>query len=247
MKNSIEILKSFVPAEGYYLAFSGGKDSCVIKSLADMAGIKYDAHYSQTTIDPPELIYFMKEHHKNVQWEKPEQPFLRLLRIKGFPLRQSRWCCELYKENGGSGRVVVTGIRGQESTQRKNRKMVEVCFKDTTKRYVHPIHDWSETQVWEFLKEYNIPYCKLYDQGFKRLGCIFCPFKPAKERKKEAERYPGYKKQFIRAFEDLYKLRKQQGRTVVNRWNSGEDMFYWWLLGEDENFKRKFQLSLFDN
>lgn len=251
MKNyvstAIERLKSFEPAEGYYLAFSGGKDSCVIKALSDMASVKYDAHYSQTTIDPPELIYFMRKHHFDVHWEKPEKPFLRLLRTKGAPIRQSRWCCEKYKENGGSGRVVITGIRGAESNQRANRKMVEVCYKDTTKRFVHPIHDWSDHQVWEFIKEYNIPYCELYDQGFKRIGCLFCPLASAKERKKEAERYPGYKRQFIRAFEDLYKLRKEQGKTSVDRWSSGEDMFYWWLLGEDENFERKFQLSLFDN
>ena len=43
---SIERLKTFEPPEGYYLAFSGGKDSVVIKHLADMAGVKYDAHYN---------------------------------------------------------------------------------------------------------------------------------------------------------------------------------------------------------
>ena len=42
---AIERLKTFEPPEGYYLVFSGGKDSVVIKALADMAGVKYDAHY----------------------------------------------------------------------------------------------------------------------------------------------------------------------------------------------------------
>ena len=36
-------LQTYEPPEGYYLCFSGGKDSCVIKALADMAGVKYDA------------------------------------------------------------------------------------------------------------------------------------------------------------------------------------------------------------
>lgn len=49
IKNAIELLRQFEPPEGYYLAFSGGKDSVVIKALADMAGVKYDAHYNLTT------------------------------------------------------------------------------------------------------------------------------------------------------------------------------------------------------
>lgn len=34
------------PSEGYYVAFSGGKDSCVILDLVKRAGVKYDAHYN---------------------------------------------------------------------------------------------------------------------------------------------------------------------------------------------------------
>ena len=60
-KNKIEVaidrIKHFEPSEGYYLAFSGGKDSIVCKELLNMAGVKYDAHYNHTTVDPPELIY----------------------------------------------------------------------------------------------------------------------------------------------------------------------------------------------
>lgn len=44
-KDKIEVavqrIQEFEPKEGYYLAFSGGKDSCVIKELANMAGVKY--------------------------------------------------------------------------------------------------------------------------------------------------------------------------------------------------------------
>lgn len=41
------------PPEGYYVAFSGGKDSCVILDLCKRAGVKFDAHYALTTVDPP--------------------------------------------------------------------------------------------------------------------------------------------------------------------------------------------------
>ena len=47
VKAALERLRAFQPrnGEGYYLAFSGGKDSVVCKHLLGMAGIKFDAHY----------------------------------------------------------------------------------------------------------------------------------------------------------------------------------------------------------
>ena len=68
---AIKRLQLYEPEEGYYLAFSGGKDSIVIKALADMAGVKYDAHYNVTSVDPPELIYFIRENYQDVKWEYP--------------------------------------------------------------------------------------------------------------------------------------------------------------------------------
>jgi len=57
------ILREYEPTEGYYLAFSGGKDSIVCYDLLLKSGCKFDAHYSVTTIDPPELMRYMKEHY----------------------------------------------------------------------------------------------------------------------------------------------------------------------------------------
>jgi len=52
------------PNEGYYVAFSGGKDSCVILDLVQRAGVKYDAHYNVMTVEPPELLKFIHDYHK---------------------------------------------------------------------------------------------------------------------------------------------------------------------------------------
>ena len=60
VQTAIKRLQTFEPPEGYYLAFSGGKDSVVVKALADMANVKYDAHYALTSVDPPELVHFVK-------------------------------------------------------------------------------------------------------------------------------------------------------------------------------------------
>lgn len=56
VKMALDRIRTFVPDEGYFVAFSGGKDSVVIKALCDLAGVRYDAHYNVTTVDPPELV-----------------------------------------------------------------------------------------------------------------------------------------------------------------------------------------------
>ena len=50
---ALELLKLNCPPEGYYVAFSGGKDSTVMFDLVKRAKVKYDAHYNFTTVDPP--------------------------------------------------------------------------------------------------------------------------------------------------------------------------------------------------
>lgn len=237
-------LKEFEPEEGYYLAFSGGKDSCVIKALADIAGVKYDAHYNMTTIDPPEVMQFIKEFHPDVIIDRPERSFFQELVKRGFPQRQRRWCCEFLKEHGGDGRFVITGVRWAESYKRSQRKMVEACYRDSRKHYLNVIVDWTESDVWEFIKGHDIPYCKLYDEGWKRIGCLFCPMSGPR-RKMEVERYPKFRKAFELNFEKLYQKKKSEGKTSVDRWSSGKEMFDWWI-NEDRTVEIPDQGVLFE-
>ena len=71
VEKAIRRLQLYEPPEGYYLCFSGGKDSVVIKALADMAGVKYDAHYNVTSVDPPELVRFIKREYPEVEFDYP--------------------------------------------------------------------------------------------------------------------------------------------------------------------------------
>jgi phosphoadenosine phosphosulfate reductase len=137
VRKSIERLKAFCPEEGYYLAFSGGKDSVVCKALLNMAGVKYDATYRVTSADPPELVRFIKDQHPDVKREVPLYPeTYRNQKLAGKPItmwnlipdkmmpptRNRRYCCEGLKESGGDGRVTVTGVRWSESVNRKNNQ-----------------------------------------------------------------------------------------------------------------------------
>ena len=125
---AINRLKAFEPqnGEGYYLAFSGGKDSQCIYHLAKMAGVKFDAHYSVTTIDPPELMRFIKKEYPDVVWDYPTDKtghqtcMWKIIEDAGMPpTPKHRYCCSILKENGGNGRVVLTGVRWDESISRE--------------------------------------------------------------------------------------------------------------------------------
>lgn len=124
---AIRRLQNFEPEEGYYLAFSGGKDSQCVYHLAKMAGVKFDAHYSVTSVDPPELVQFIKKQYPDVSRDIPRDKdghpitMWNLIPEKLMPpTRIARYCCKALKEGNGIGRVVVTGVRWSESTSRKN-------------------------------------------------------------------------------------------------------------------------------
>lgn len=136
---AIDRFKTFEPMageDGYYLAFSGGKDSSVIKAIADMSGVKYEAHYTHTSVDPPELVRFIKENHPDVMVDMPRYPddyknpklagrqitMWNLIPEKKMPpTRITRYCCQELKESKGEGRFVVTGVRWAESVKRSKR------------------------------------------------------------------------------------------------------------------------------
>lgn len=125
VETSIARLQAFEPKEGYYVAFSGGKDSQCVYHLCKMAGVKFDAHYSVTSVDPPEMVRFIKANYPDVefrrQYDKDGKPITMWSLIqenKIPPTRRVRYCCENLKEPGGKGRVVVTGVRWAESANR---------------------------------------------------------------------------------------------------------------------------------
>ena len=131
---AIKRLKAFEPPEGYYLAFSGGKDSQCVYHLAKMAGVKFDAHYCVTSVDPPELVQFIKSHYPDVKREIPHDKngdpvsMWTLIPQKGTPpTRVIRYCCEYLKESSGAGRFTVTGVRASESKNRqKNQGIITI-------------------------------------------------------------------------------------------------------------------------
>ena len=232
-ERAIARLREHEPEEGYYLAFSGGKDSVVIHDLAVRAGVKFDPHYSQTTVDPPEVQQFIKEHYPHVAWDKPRNSMFRLIPLKKMvPTRIIRYCCSELKEIGGAGRTVVTGIRWAESTARRGRELYEQSRKTKSKWFLHPIIDWSTQDVWDYIHAHNLPYCSLYDEGKTRIGCIMCPMQGEKGMLIDAERYPKYYRAYLRAIGKMLDALKADGKTFPHG-STPEEVMHWWIHNAD--------------
>lgn len=275
VRKSIDRLKAFEPPEGYYLAFSGGKDSVVCKALMDMSGVKYDAHYRVTSVDPPELYNFVREKHPDVARDKPKDADGNTITMWNLiprkyipPTRRIRYCCAELKEDGGDGRMCVTGVRWAESINRKknqgevtivgksakrefanhsdfalnskggvilindnagSRRMVEQCYQ-RHKTNINPIIEWSDDDVWNFIRAETVPYCSLYDEGFTRIGCIGCPMAGQHMREREFLLWPKYKQSYLNAFAAMLEVRKQKGLPKPKvSWPDAESVFNWWM------------------
>jgi len=249
VKISIERLQHFEPPEGYYLAFSGGKDSQCIYHLAMEAGVKFEAHYHITTVDPPELVWFIRDNYPDVIMDKPEITMWDLIVKKGMPpTMNQRYCCAALKEVRGKGRICVTGVRWAKSARRKknrkaleimtskakdkmlfedndsDRRLFETCIKQG-KRIINPIVDWENADVWEFIRNRKLKYCVLYDNGSRRIGCIGCPMNSRAGA--ELEAYPKYKAAYLRAFQRM--IDKHGYAETSDNWKTPEDVMAWWL------------------
>ena len=112
---------------GYYLAFSAGKDSQALYHITELAGVKFEAHMNLTSVDPPEVIRFVKQAYPEVDLIKPKKSiYQHAIEKQILPTMRVRWCCAEYKENAGAGRVTLIGIRHQESSRRAKRNEVEI-------------------------------------------------------------------------------------------------------------------------
>ena len=238
------------PVNGFYNTFSGGKDSQVLYYLVKLAGVKHKTHMNLTSVDPPEVIRFVKRNYPDVELIKPKMSIYDMAKKKHLvPTRRFRWCCAEFKETSGAGKVTLIGIRKEESTRRAKREEVSTsikgkraeetfdqwseheeqmvtCVGGKDKILVSPIIHWTEREVWEFLNSNKIPHCELYDKGFTRIGCICCPMSQTRQKWKEIERWPHVKRNWIKTIQWLI-----DNGYLNHNFKDAETGFRWWISG----------------
>lgn len=139
-KIAIERLRTFEPEdEPYHLCYSGGKDSDCIRILTNLAGVRHEIHHNLTTVDAPETMQYVKSI-PGVQIDKALDRngnhitmWHLIVKKKMPPTRMVRYCCKELKEQGGKGRLKITGVRMAESQNRKkNGGLVKILKKPVT-------------------------------------------------------------------------------------------------------------------
>lgn len=127
LQKSERLASAYDSDDGFYLAFSGGKDSQCLYHVAKLAGVKFKAHMSLTSVDPPEVIRFVKKQYPDVNLIKPKKSIYQTaIDNRILPTMRVRWCCKEYKEGAGAGKVTLIGIRHAESARRANRNEIEI-------------------------------------------------------------------------------------------------------------------------
>ena len=132
--HSVELIRkaeklalAYDPENGYYNTFSGGKDSQCLYHIVKLAGVKHKTHMNLTSVDPPEVIRFVKTQYPDVDLIKPEKSIYQYaVDMKILPTMRVRWCCAKFKESAGAGKVTLIGIRHAESPRRAKRNEVEI-------------------------------------------------------------------------------------------------------------------------
>lgn len=224
----IKLLKQYEPVNGYHVAFSGGKDSIVLYDLCVKAKVKFQTHYNITTVDPPELTRFIHKEYPDVKWLPPVITMRQAIIKKQYPpTRIVRYCCQFLKEWYRPDGIMLMGIRKKESTKRGKRNMFEMLHKSGTFS-IFPMFEWDNNEIWEYIKINNLKVCSLYDEGYKRLGCVMCPQKGSKGMKADAERWPKIANNYKKWFQEMFDHWTAKGKSFKN-WKSGNDIYEWWI------------------
>lgn len=206
----IFILKTVKKYEGKInmVSFSGGKDSTVVSHLVMNALGRSDVlHiFADTTIEFPDTYGYLQKF----QQQHPLTPFVetrsnldffQTAKSIGPPSRILRWCCTTHKTNPLSklidsmspqkGVLTFDGVRRTESTRRLKYPRISTKHKIANEILASPILCWSDMNVWIYLLFHGLLFNQAYKKGFRRVGCLYCPFNSSWSQKMTALHYPA--------------------------------------------------------
>ncbi|MHA1650725.1 MAG: phosphoadenosine phosphosulfate reductase domain-containing protein [Candidatus Helarchaeota archaeon] len=187
IRKTVEKFKDYPIA----ISFSGGKDSlCLLLLVKEVLG-PVDIFFIDTGIEFEETVNFTKEIIKEFKLEdrffykKSRESFWDNLDKFGPPSKDYRWCCKVIKlanitehlnqQYPNTKVVTFIGSRQYESITRHQEKKIWTNTFLPQQISVSPIHDWPSLLVWLYLLSKHVKINPLYFEGYKRIGCIYCP------------------------------------------------------------------------
>lgn len=98
------------------------------------------------------------------------------------PFKISHMCCHVLKKSPVkiyekmSGNSPFVGSMADESRLREQSYLRHGCNSFEGRAMSTPLAIWNESDIWEYIQKFNLPYSSIYDKGVKRTGCMFCLF-----------------------------------------------------------------------
>ncbi|MGE4441392.1 MAG: phosphoadenosine phosphosulfate reductase family protein [Desulfomicrobium sp.] len=177
----VEVLKRFGP--GAAVGWTGGKDSTVVLSLWRelLAARRIAAPVRALNLDTgckfPEVLAFRDRVAR--EWDLELHIVRPGVDLSRYPLAVDPvTCCgdlKIRPLNEAIARLsipaLLTGVRADENPDRADRPWLE-DHGDHVRAL--PILEWTELDIWTFMVRESIPWCALYDQGYRSLGCMPC-------------------------------------------------------------------------
>src|ERR1700683_1010148 len=101
-------------------------------------------------------------------------------RVHGQALwtRNPDQCCDLRKVEPlrrklGELRAWITSIRRDQTSERASAGKIEWDEKFGLVK-INPIADWSSKQVWQYIREHDVPFNPLHERNYPSIGCTHC-------------------------------------------------------------------------
>lgn len=99
------------------------------------------------------------------------------------PFAISEKCCDVMKKRPfraytkRTGRRGIVGVQAVDSSLRKQQYLKHGCNIYGSKEPLsRPLSIWNTENVWNYIRNQDIPYSSIYTMGYDRTGCVFCAF-----------------------------------------------------------------------
>ena len=141
----------------------------VIDATREKYGISIEVHFPQAE----QVEEIVKKHGTNLFYKNVELRTVCCHIRKGEPLKRALSGLDAW----------ITGLRRDQASSRGSTKKVEIDHVNGNIVKINPLADWTSEQVWTYIRENDVPYNKLFDQGYTSIGCAPCtrPIKPGED------------------------------------------------------------------
>lgn len=131
----------------------------VLQAATDKYGIQVQVYYPQTDA----LQNWVRQNGINAFYQSVDQ---------------RKACCEVRKVEPlrralSSKKAWITGLRRAQSVTRRDLPFEEFDDANGLIKF-NPLADWSEQEVWAYIRRHEVPYNALHDQGYPSIGCAPC-------------------------------------------------------------------------